>query len=87
MRRDGGRTFTTLEELEQTETDPVAACEAGMLTHLVDGHSELVPLLLRQLPFPKPVTDIDQAGPQIHALLAAARRVPQLPASLGALPA
>ncbi|MFJ9635082.1 DUF2470 domain-containing protein [Streptomyces sp. NPDC101178] len=106
-----GRTFVTLEELERTETDPVAACEAGMLTHLVDDHSELVPLLLRlvrpqpdrgmvravplamdrygvtlrleyprshrdvRLPFPKPVTDIDQAGPQIHALLAAARRV------------
>lgn len=42
-----GRTFVTLEELERTETDPVAACEAGMLTHLVDDHSELVPLLLR----------------------------------------
>ncbi|NEE48108.1 DUF2470 domain-containing protein, partial [Streptomyces sp. SID8455] len=42
-----GRTFITLEELEQTETDPVAACEAGMLTHLIDDHSELVPLLLR----------------------------------------
>ncbi|MCR8944520.1 DUF2470 domain-containing protein [Streptomyces sp. OUCMDZ-4982] len=106
-----GRTFVTLEELERAETDPVAACEAGMLTHLVDDHSELVPLLLRlvrptperdmvravplamdrygvtlrleyprshrdvRLPFPKPVTDIDQAGPQIHALLAAARRV------------
>lgn len=106
-----GRTFITLEELERTDTDPVAACEAGMLTHLVDDHSELVPLLLRlvsphpergmvravplamdrygvtlrleyprthrdvRLPFPKPVTDIDQAGPQIHALLAAARRV------------
>ncbi|NEE28050.1 DUF2470 domain-containing protein, partial [Streptomyces sp. SID7982] len=25
--------------------------------------------------FPRPVTEIDQAGPQIHALLAAARRV------------
>ncbi|NDZ59922.1 DUF2470 domain-containing protein [Streptomyces anulatus] len=105
------RTFVTLEELEAAETDPIAACEAGMLTHLVDDHAELVPLLLRlvhprpergmtravplamdrfgvtlrleypsthedvRLPFPRPVTEIDQAGPQIHALLAAARRV------------
>ncbi|RPK65834.1 hypothetical protein EES43_07120 [Streptomyces sp. ADI96-02] len=106
-----GRTFVTLEELEETAPDPVAPCEAGMLTHLMDDHGELVPLLLRlvrphpdrgmvravpvamdrygvtlrleyprdhrdvRLPFPKPVTDIDQAGPQIHALLSAARRV------------
>ncbi len=28
-----------------------------------------------RLPFPRPVTEIDQVGPQIHALLAAARRV------------
>ncbi|MFH9607716.1 DUF2470 domain-containing protein [Streptomyces sp. NPDC017448] len=106
-----GRTFVTLEELEEVETDPIAACEAGMLTHLVADHAELVPLLLRlvrprpergmtravplamdrygvtlrlehphthedvRLPFPRPVTEIDQAGPQIHALLAAARRV------------
>ncbi|MER7699561.1 DUF2470 domain-containing protein [Streptomyces sp. NPDC096095] len=106
-----GRTFVDLEELEEAEPDPIAACEAGMLTHLVDDHAELVPLLLRlvlprpergmtravplamdrygvtlrleyarahrdvRLPFPRPVTEIDQAGPQIHALLAAARRV------------
>ncbi len=105
-----GRTFVTLEELEEVETDPIAAAEAGMLTHLVDDHAELVPLLLRlvhprpiaddagrapgdgplrrhpaaRIParprgraaaVPRPVTEIDQAGPQIHALLAAARRV------------
>ncbi|MEI7033811.1 DUF2470 domain-containing protein [Streptomyces pratensis] len=106
-----GRSFLTLEELEEAEPDPVAGGEAGMLTHLVDQHRELVPLLLRlvrphpergmtravplamdrygvtlrleypgahhdaRLPFPRPVTEIDQAGPQIHALLAAARRV------------
>ncbi|MFD3334745.1 DUF2470 domain-containing protein [Streptomyces sp. NPDC058700] len=105
-----GRTYLTLDELHATDIDPMAACEASMLTHLVDGHGELVPLLLRlvrprphrdmvralpvaldrygitlrlehptghqdvRLPFPTPVTDIDQAGPRIHALLAAARR-------------
>ncbi|MFF1506786.1 DUF2470 domain-containing protein [Streptomyces sp. NPDC058326] len=105
-----GRTFVTLEELHATDIDPMATCEASMLTHLVDGHGELVPLLLRlvrprpdrhmvralpvaldrygitlrlehptghqdvRLPFPTPVTDIDQAGPRMHALFAAARR-------------
>jgi hypothetical protein len=105
-----GRTFVTLEALQATEPDPLAMCEAGVLTHLMDSHRELVPLLLRlvrphprsgmvravpvamdrygltlrlehprthrdvRLPFPTPVTDIEQAGPRIHALLAAARR-------------
>ncbi|MCX5414361.1 DUF2470 domain-containing protein [Streptomyces sp. NBC_00059] len=105
-----GRAFVTLDELQDTEPDPIATSEAGMLTHLVDEHGELVPLLLRlvqpqpgkgvlrvhplamdrygvtlrleypgshrdvRLPFAKAVTRIDQAGPQIHALLAAARR-------------
>ncbi|MFF4873314.1 DUF2470 domain-containing protein [Streptomyces sp. NPDC003444] len=105
-----GRTFVALDELQATEPDPMATCEAAMLTHLVDDHAELVPLLLRlvrprperdmiralpvaldrygitlrlehptghqdaRLPFPTPVTDIDEAGPRIHALLAAARR-------------
>lgn len=105
-----GRAFVTLDALETTTLDPIAHCEASMLTHLVDDHAELVPLLLRlvrprpdrgmrralpvaidrygltlrleyarnhrdvRLPFATPVTEIDQAGPQIHALLAAARR-------------
>ncbi|MFF5899717.1 DUF2470 domain-containing protein [Streptomyces argenteolus] len=105
-----GRTFVTLDALQETEPDPIATVEAGMLTHLVDEHGELVPLLLRlvqpqpekgvvrvlplamdrygvtlrleypgthrdaRLPFAKAVSRIDQAGPQIHALLAAARR-------------
>ncbi|WP_435973014.1 DUF2470 domain-containing protein [Streptomyces sp. Qhu_M48] len=105
-----GRHFVTLEELHATGIDPMASCEASMLTHLVDSHGELVPLLLRlvrprperdmvralpvaldrygitlrlehptghqdvRLPFPTPVTDIGQAAPRIHALLAAARR-------------
>ncbi|MFF5787562.1 DUF2470 domain-containing protein [Streptomyces sp. NPDC012693] len=105
-----GRTYITLDELHATDIDPMASCEASMLTHLVDGHGELVPLLLRlvrprpdrdmvralpvaldrygitlrlehpaghhdvRLPFPSPVTDIEEAGPRMHALLAAARR-------------
>lgn len=105
-----GRTFVTLDALQETEPDPIATSEAGMLTHLVDEHGELVPLLLRlvqpqpekgvvrvlplamdrygvtlrleypgthrdaRLRFAKAVSRIDQAGPQIHALLAAARR-------------
>ncbi|MEW1695241.1 DUF2470 domain-containing protein [Streptomyces sp. NPDC091278] len=105
-----GRSFITLEELHDTDIDPLATCEASMLTHLVDRHAELVPLLLRlvrprperdmvralplaldrygitlrlehptgdqdvRLPFPTPVTDVDQAGARIHALFAAARR-------------
>ncbi|MFD5875373.1 DUF2470 domain-containing protein [Streptomyces sp. NPDC060322] len=105
-----GRAFVTLDVLQETDPDPIATSEAGMLTHLVDDHGELVPLLLRlvqpqpdkgvkrvlplamdrygvtlrleysgthrdvRLPFAKPVARLDQAGPQIHALLAAARR-------------
>ncbi|MFJ8885002.1 DUF2470 domain-containing protein [Streptomyces sp. NPDC102402] len=105
-----GRSFVTLDTLQETEPDPIATSEAGMLTHLVDDHNELVPLLLRlvqpqpekgakrvlplamdrygvtlrleyagahrdvRLPFAKAVSRLDQAGPQIHALLAAARR-------------
>ncbi|MFI2781261.1 DUF2470 domain-containing protein [Streptomyces sp. ALB3] len=107
----GGRAFVTLDTLQETDPDPLATSEAAMLTHLMDDHDELVPLLLRlvhprpergvtrvlplaldrygvtlrleypgahrdaRLPFPKPVARLDQAGPQIHALLAAARRV------------
>ncbi|MFE4022810.1 DUF2470 domain-containing protein [Streptomyces sp. NPDC059101] len=106
-----GRTYVTLEALEAAEPDPVATSEAGMLTHLVDHHAELVPLLLRlvrplpaagvrrvlpvrldrygltlrleyahghrdvRLPFTTPLTRVDQAGPRIHALAAAARRL------------
>ncbi|MCX5388590.1 DUF2470 domain-containing protein [Streptomyces sp. NBC_00094] len=42
-----GRAYVTLDELHATEVDPIASCEASMLTHLVDSHSELIPLLLR----------------------------------------
>ncbi|MEU6123173.1 DUF2470 domain-containing protein [Streptomyces sp. NPDC047123] len=106
----GGRHFVTLDELCAVTPDPMAGDEADMLTHLVDCHPELVPLLVRlvrphpakgmqravplamdrygvtlrleyatahhdvRLPFATPVSAIDQAGPQMHALLAAARR-------------
>ncbi|MFI6858602.1 DUF2470 domain-containing protein [Streptomyces sp. NPDC050421] len=108
---DGGcRTFVPLSALRTAIPDPVAAHEADMLTHLMDSHAELVPLLLRlvrprpdksmlralplaldrygltlrlefrrarrdvRLPFASPLTEMDQAGPRIHGLLAAARR-------------
>ncbi|MFG2196681.1 DUF2470 domain-containing protein [Streptomyces sp. NPDC048639] len=105
-----GRVFVTLDALQATAPDPLAGCEAGMLTHLLDDHSEFVPLLLRlvqaqpdkgmvralpvaldrygvtlrleypgtycdaRLAFATPVTDPDQVGPRIQALLSAARR-------------
>ncbi|MFI1396097.1 DUF2470 domain-containing protein [Streptomyces sp. NPDC020681] len=43
----GERVTVSLDELSAAETDPLATCEAGMLTHLVDDHSDLVGLLLR----------------------------------------
>lgn len=106
-----GRDYITLHTLQAAPLDPIATSEASMLTHLVDDHSELVPLLLRlvhphpakgmvralpvamdrygltlrleyprihhdvRLPFKTAVTDINQAGPQIHALLTTARRL------------
>ncbi|MER7394683.1 DUF2470 domain-containing protein [Streptomyces sp. NPDC000151] len=108
----GHRAFIPLHTLAATELDPLATREADMLTHLMDEHSELLPLLLRlvrplprkgmtralpvamdrygvtlrleyphthrdvRLPFKAPVTDIDQAGPRIHALLATAGAAP-----------
>lgn len=106
----GCRTFVPLSALRSAAPDPVATHEADMLTHLMDAHAELVPLLLRlvrprpdksmlralpvaldrygltlrlefrrtrrdvRLPFATPVTGMNQAGPRIHGLLAAARR-------------
>ncbi|MEV6786787.1 DUF2470 domain-containing protein [Streptomyces sp. NPDC051098] len=44
----GGERITVgLEELMEADTDPLATCEAGMLTHLVDDHGDIVQLLLR----------------------------------------
>ncbi|OPF76008.1 DUF2470 domain-containing protein [Streptomyces antioxidans] len=106
-----GRAYVTMHALGAAQPDPIATSEASMLTHLVDDHSELIPLLLRlvrpqpdsglqralpvamdrhgvtlrleyrhthrdvRLPFKTAVTDIDQAGPQIQALLSTARRL------------
>ncbi|WP_330299100.1 DUF2470 domain-containing protein [Streptomyces sp. NBC_00503] len=44
---DGVRSYVGLEELDAACPDPLAPYEAGMLTHLVDDHAELVTLLLR----------------------------------------
>ncbi|MEU1538045.1 DUF2470 domain-containing protein [Actinacidiphila glaucinigra] len=49
-----GTASVGLAELATAEADPLATAEAGMLTHLVDDHAELVPLLLR-LVRPAPV--------------------------------
>ncbi|MER5968370.1 DUF2470 domain-containing protein [Streptomyces sp. NPDC002055] len=106
----GVRTTVGLDELMAAAADPLATCEAGMLTHMADDHSDLVMLLMRlvdpglvqhvlravplaidrygitlrleyarshqdvRLPFPSPLTDADQAGVRIHALLNIARR-------------
>jgi hypothetical protein len=42
-----GRSFVTLDALQETPPDPLATCEARLLTHLLDDHGEYVPLLLR----------------------------------------
>lgn len=101
-----GQVTVGLAELMAAREDPLASCEAGMLTHLVDDHEDVVSLLVRlvdsrllraaerimplaidrygitlrierarghrdvRLPFPSPIDDADQAGEQIHALLA-----------------
>ncbi|MET9959353.1 DUF2470 domain-containing protein [Streptomyces sp. NPDC006326] len=50
-----GRSYTGLDELDAARPDPLAPHEAGMLTHLLDDHAELVTLLLRLVP-PRPDT-------------------------------
>ncbi|MFH8989484.1 DUF2470 domain-containing protein [Streptomyces sp. NPDC017940] len=57
-----GRHFVTLDELMAAVPDPVAREEADMLTHLVDEHHELVPLLVR-LVQPRPTRDLVRAVP------------------------
>ncbi|ANW21731.1 DUF2470 domain-containing protein [Streptomyces clavuligerus] len=47
LEREGRRTTVGLEELMDAETDPLAVCEAGMLTHMSDEHGDIVELLLR----------------------------------------
>ncbi|MEU8772432.1 DUF2470 domain-containing protein [Streptomyces sp. NPDC048606] len=42
-----GTSYIGLDELDEAWPDPLAPYEAGMLTHLLDDHPELVTLLLR----------------------------------------
>ncbi|MCB5181462.1 DUF2470 domain-containing protein [Streptomyces antimicrobicus] len=57
-----GTTYLTPAELEAAEPDPLATYEAGMLTHLLDDHPELVTLLLR-LVHPQPGATVLRALP------------------------
>ncbi|WP_031090976.1 DUF2470 domain-containing protein [Streptomyces sp. NRRL WC-3549] len=57
-----GRTFVSLDDLRAAAPDPLAVCEAGMLTRLLDGRGELVPLLLR-LVRPQPRRGLLRAVP------------------------
>ncbi|MFI6289169.1 DUF2470 domain-containing protein [Streptomyces sp. NPDC051018] len=47
LERAGERSAVGLGDLMEAETDPLATCEAGMLTHMVDDHRDIVGLLLR----------------------------------------
>ncbi|MCX4528610.1 MULTISPECIES: DUF2470 domain-containing protein [unclassified Streptomyces] len=47
LETDEGRSYIGLQELDAACPDPLAPYEAGMLTHLLDDHTELVTLLLR----------------------------------------
>ncbi|MBT2479366.1 DUF2470 domain-containing protein [Streptomyces sp. ISL-94] len=62
-----GFAYVGLEELDAARPDPLAPYEAGMLTHLLDAHADLVTLLLR-LVHPLP------AGAVLRALPAAMDR-------------
>ena len=57
-----GFAYVGLDELDAARPDPLAAYEAGMLTHLTDDHPELVTLLLR-LVRPAPPAGILRALP------------------------
>ncbi|MFJ9645996.1 DUF2470 domain-containing protein [Streptomyces sp. NPDC101206] len=59
---DGHRAHVGLHELEAASPDPLATYEAGMLTHLLDDHAELVTLLLR-LVRPAPTAALVRALP------------------------
>ncbi|MEU2395801.1 DUF2470 domain-containing protein [Streptomyces sp. NPDC007369] len=59
---DGHRSCVGLHELEAASPDPLAPYEAGMLTHLLDDHAELVTLLLR-LVRPAPTAALVRALP------------------------
>ncbi len=57
-----GRSYIGLDALEAARPDPLATYEAGMLTHLLDDHAELVTLLLR-LVEPRPGAVLVRALP------------------------
>ncbi|MFF5703995.1 DUF2470 domain-containing protein [Streptomyces sp. NPDC012794] len=57
-----GTSYIGLEELDGAWPDPLAPYEAGMLTHLLDDHPELVTLLLR-LVRPRPSAAVVRALP------------------------
>ncbi|GLV86678.1 hypothetical protein Slala03_63670 [Streptomyces lavendulae subsp. lavendulae] len=57
-----GTAYIGLEELDRAWPDPLAPYEAGMLTHLLDDHPELVTLLLR-LVRPAPPAAVVRALP------------------------
>ncbi|MFI8344075.1 DUF2470 domain-containing protein [Streptomyces sp. NPDC085639] len=57
-----GRSHVGLEELDAACPDPLAPYEAGMLTHLLDDHHDLVTLLLR-LVRPLPTAAVLRALP------------------------
>ncbi|MFJ3513768.1 MULTISPECIES: DUF2470 domain-containing protein [unclassified Streptomyces] len=57
-----GRSHVGLDELDAACPDPLAPYEAGMLTHLLDDHHDLVTLLLR-LVRPLPAASVVRALP------------------------
>lgn len=69
---DGARSYVGLDELDAARPDPLASYEAGMLTHLLDDHAELVTLLLR-LVRPQPAAG---AQPEAGAGSAVLRALP-----------
>ncbi|MDD9379471.1 DUF2470 domain-containing protein [Streptomyces sp. ZAF1911] len=64
---DGARSYVGLDELDAAHVDPLAPYEAGMLTHLLDDHAELVTLLLR-LVRPRPAADPGAGSAVLRAL-------------------
>lgn len=64
---DGTRSYVGLDELDAAHPDPLAPYEAGMLTHLLDDHAELVTLLLR-LVRPQPSADPRAESAVLRAL-------------------
>ncbi|MCM1968424.1 MULTISPECIES: DUF2470 domain-containing protein [unclassified Streptomyces] len=67
---DGARSYVGLDELDAARVDPLAPYEAGMLTHLLDDHAELVTLLLR-LVRPQPATEAQSKAGAGSAVLRA----------------